>query len=197
MRSLAEQYLKGCFESNWSPEAATQQYRCDEEMKPSQRKTGKKRKAYSLVASLLSMDAWEEEEEEMDKEDDDMDQLHHWDSDVNWNKYSEVERYLQLPQLPTTTEDGKDVDILAWWRKQLTNLPYLSKMARQYLALPCSSAGGKCLFHNRLFSHNLILLTLIVGPERLFSAAGKMHDSLKKDIMEESLKHRLMIHQNT
>ena len=54
---------------------------------------------------------------------------------------SEVDRYLQLPQLDHITEQGSDVDILTWWRDHSSTFPHLSKMARQYLAHPCSSAG--------------------------------------------------------
>ena len=54
---------------------------------------------------------------------------------------SEVDRYLQLPQSPHVTDDGRDTDILLWWRDKSWEFPHLSKMARQFLALPCSSAG--------------------------------------------------------
>ena len=55
---------------------------------------------------------------------------------------SEVDRYLQLPQLDHSTDTGGDVDILKWWRDNSYNMPHLAKMARQYLAHPCSSAGN-------------------------------------------------------
>ena len=53
--------------------------------------------------------------------------------------------------------------------------PALSKMAKQYLAAPASSAG----------------------VERIFSAAGKMHSDLRKSMSDDSLKHSLFAAFNT
>ena len=66
---------------------------------------------------------------------------------------------------------GNDQDILAWWRQEAPEFPHLSKMARQFLAAPASSAS----------------------VERLFSSAGKMHDDLKKSTSEETLESMLII----
>ena len=65
----------------------------------------------------------------------------------------ELAKYLALPQ-----EHDTDLDVLAWWRLNKTQFPILSKMARQFLAAPATSAG----------------------PERLFRLAGRMHDDMKK-----------------
>ena len=85
--------------------------------------------------------------------------------------YDEVESYLRLPQIPIQDSSGHDQNILAWWRDVATSLPYSSKMARQFLAAPASSAA----------------------PERLFSRAGKMHDDLKKCTSESTLENQLSI----
>ena len=49
------------------------------------------------------------------------------------------------------------------------------KMAKQYLAQPASSAG----------------------VERVFSAAGKMHDNLRKSMKDSTLEHSLFAAFNT
>ena len=84
---------------------------------------------------------------------------------------SEIERYLRLPQIPVFDSSGNDQDILAWWRQEAPEFPHLSKMARQFLAAPASSAS----------------------VERLFSSAGKMHDDVKKSTSEETLESMLII----
>ena len=86
----------------------------------------------------------------------------------------EVERYLRLPQIPLHNASGHDQDILYWWKEHSSNFPYLSKMARQFLAAPASSAGA----------------------ERLFSGAGKMHDDQKKSTDKKTLENQLMISMN-
>ncbi len=77
----------------------------------------------------------------------------------------EVERYLRLPEIPLQTPSGQDQDILHWWKSHTSEFPNLSKTARQFVAALASSASAK----------------------RLFSAAGKMHDDLKKNTKEETL----------
>ena len=48
----------------------------------------------------------------------------------------EVESYLRMPQNSFQDSAGNDRNILSWWRETSSNLPYLSKTARQfYLAL--------------------------------------------------------------
>ena len=86
----------------------------------------------------------------------------------------EVERYLRLPEIPLQTPSGNDQDILLWWKQHESEFPNLSKMARQFLAAPASSAAA----------------------ERLFSAAGKMHDDLKKSTLEDTLEDMLTVAKN-
>ena len=57
----------------------------------------------------------------------------------------------------------------AYWKLKETTWPKLAKMAKQYLAAPFSSAG----------------------VERVFSAAGKMHDDLRKSEKDSTLEHSL------
>ncbi len=82
----------------------------------------------------------------------------------------EVDRYLCLPEIPQQTPSGQDQDILHCWKHHVIEFPKLSKMARQFLTAPASSAAA----------------------ERLFSAAGKMHDDLKKSTTEGTLKDMLI-----
>ena len=86
----------------------------------------------------------------------------------------EVDRYLRLPEIPLQTPSGQDQDILHWWKQHEIEFPNLSKMARQFLAAPASSAAA----------------------ERMFSAAGKMHDDLKKSTTEDTLEDMLIVAKN-
>jgi hypothetical protein len=86
----------------------------------------------------------------------------------------EVERYLRMPQIPVQDSTGSDQDILLWWKDNASVIPNLSKMARQFLAAPASSASA----------------------ERLFSGAGKMHDDLKKCTSESTLEDMLIVGHN-
>ncbi len=86
----------------------------------------------------------------------------------------EVERYLRLPEIHVVTSAGHDPDIFYWWKAHATEFPNLSKMVRQMLAAPATSAAA----------------------ERLFSAVGKMHDDLKKSTSEETLEDMLTVAKN-
>ncbi len=86
----------------------------------------------------------------------------------------EVDRCLRLPEIPLQTPSGQDQNILHWWKSHTSEFPNLSKMARQFLSAPISSASA----------------------ERLFSAAGKMHDDLKKIATEETLEDMLTVAKN-
>ena len=86
----------------------------------------------------------------------------------------EVERYLRLPEIPLQTHSGQDQDILHWWKSHTSEFSDLLKMARQFLAAPTSSSS----------------------LERLFSAAGKMHDDLMKSTTEETLEDMLTVSKN-
>ena len=82
----------------------------------------------------------------------------------------EVLKYLALPQV----QAGDNFDLLDWWKSHQSLFPNLARMARQFLALPASSAG----------------------VERLFSAAGNMHDTKRKRTSESTLSHMLNIKVN-
>ena len=76
----------------------------------------------------------------------------------------ELEEYLSSP-----LETDMDLDLLKYWKLKETTWPKLAKMAKQYLAAPFSSGG----------------------VERVFSAAGKMHDDLRKSEKDSTLEHSL------
>ena len=70
----------------------------------------------------------------------------------------ELEAYLVCP------DEAKETDILMWWETKST-WPKLQLMARQYLAVPATSAG----------------------VERLFSIASLAHGDLAQTMKEETL----------
>jgi hypothetical protein len=75
-------------------------------------------------------------------------------------------KYFALPE-----ESDKDLDILKWWKEHETSLGHdLGRMARQFLAIPATSAA----------------------VERLFSKAGLNHGDLRKSTHEVTLQHILM-----
>ena len=79
----------------------------------------------------------------------------------------ELEEYLSSP-----LETDMDLDLLKYWKLKETTWPKLAKlakMAKKYLAAPFSSGG----------------------VERVFSAAGKMHDDLRKSEKDSTLEHSL------
>ncbi len=89
-------------------------------------------------------------------------------------EYNEVERYLRMPRIPITDILGNDQNIINWWRDNESGFPHLTKMARQFLSAPTSSACA----------------------ERLFSSSGKMHDDLKKSTNEATLESQLIVNRN-
>ena len=89
-------------------------------------------------------------------------------------EYNEVEWYLCMPRIPMTDTCGNYQNILNWWRDNESGFPYLSKMARQFLSTPSSSACAECLF----------------------SSAGKMHDDLKKSTNEATLESQPLVNRN-
>lgn len=82
----------------------------------------------------------------------------------------ELEQYLTDPEKPDL-----DMNLLSWWCTKEKKWPNLTKMVKQYLAAPASSAG----------------------VERVFSATGKMHNDLKKSAKDETLEHSLFAAFNT
>ena len=62
------------------------------------------------------------------------------DDDEDDKIQSEAEMYLELPDEPMTT------DVLKWWAAHESVFPRLSRMARQYLGCPATSASTERLF---------------------------------------------------
>ena len=81
---------------------------------------------------------------------------------------SEVYKYLTLPQLPLQ-RNGKDTTPLDWWKIHSNQFPHLAR-----ITMHASSAG----------------------PERLFSATGKMHDGQNKNTKEDTLSLQLEVKMN-
>ena len=77
----------------------------------------------------------------------------------------ELEQYLADPEEPPV-----DVKVLSWWAAKEVIWPNLAKMVKQYFACPAASGG----------------------VERVFSAAGKMHDDLKKSVKDDTLEHSIV-----
>ena len=55
---------------------------------------------------------------------------------------NELDRYLKEELLPRKEE----VDILEWWKTNVSNYPVLSKMARDILAIPASTVPSESAF---------------------------------------------------
>ena len=81
------------------------------------------------------------------------------------SELDELEQYLADPEEPPI-----DVKVLSWWAAKEAKWPNLAKMVKQYFACPAASGG----------------------VERVFSAAGKMHDDLKKSSKDETLEHSII-----
>jgi hypothetical protein len=86
----------------------------------------------------------------------------------------ELDEYLALPQVRQNNPNGIALDVLEWWRVHSCRYPDVAMMARDFFALPASSAG----------------------VERLFSAAGKKHGDAQKSTSEGSLEVSLVVFQN-
>ena len=86
---------------------------------------------------------------------------------------NEVDLCLLEAQIPL--KNAKEMnDPLQWWKEHEAKYPHLSRMARQYLAPPATSAG----------------------VERLFSQAGRMFDDLSHAMAEGTLQHALFASNN-
>ncbi|KAK3288263.1 hypothetical protein CYMTET_4253 [Cymbomonas tetramitiformis] len=81
----------------------------------------------------------------------------------------ELSIYLSLPDVPL------DTYLLKWWKSQEVELPSLSRMARQFLGVPATTAG----------------------VERAFSKVTFMHSDLRKRLSEGSIEHSIMASMNT
>jgi hypothetical protein len=157
MKMNAERWLKDNYNADWAPKspqngynASTKKAAFQQRPKPAKPNVGLA--AFSaLVAGVESSEEEEGEEDEIFEE-------------PEFALHTEVDAYLQLPALPFQRR-GTDTNPLDWWSVNGPNMPHLCKMARQFLAMPASSAG----------------------PERVFSSAGKMHDDKKKRLSEDVL----------
>jgi hypothetical protein len=76
---------------------------------------------------------------------------------------SEAENYLQIPPVQA------DIDLLQWWAEHEEVLPHLSRMARQFLGCPATSASA----------------------ERVFSLAGRLYGDLTQAMNDVSLEERM------
>ena len=86
-----------------------------------------------------------------------------------------MQDWLQMPAIQTSVVIGKntdgsditqDVDVLVWWRDvRQARFPHIVVMARQFLAIPVSSATA----------------------ERVFSFAGLTLSDLRKSLLEGTL----------
>ncbi|KAK3257694.1 hypothetical protein CYMTET_33231, partial [Cymbomonas tetramitiformis] len=82
----------------------------------------------------------------------------------------ELAAYLDTPSVPLIS-----IDLQEWWRVHTTDFPSLAKMARQFLAVPATSAG----------------------VERAFSKVSSMHSDLRKNLTEGTIEHSVMASMNT
>ena len=164
---MAHTYLKNNFQQNFLPKPVDgNDMRPDSSNKPDANVPPKKKNKASALATFLNDD-----DDGSTEDDDDIDlPIANLVPGVE-----ELDAYLVLPQAHHVTKSGEDFSILSWWKEHSHMFPNLSKMARQYLALPASSAG----------------------VERLFSAAGRMNSSFRKSTTEESLEVQLVVYQNT
>ncbi len=146
MRDNAFKWLTANYNADYAPENGEEPIPDDKEPTPKVRK----------LAGDLFLD--DDEDEEMEEE------------EQGETGKSEVEEYLLLSQIPFTMA----FDLLSWWKSRSIMWPNLSKMARQFLALPATSG---CV-------------------ERLFTAGGVMHGDLRKRLKEDTLGIQLFVNKN-
>ena len=75
------------------------------------------------------------------------------------NGETELNAYMRVQQV------ANDTDPLMWWKQHQEEFPRLARMARQYLAVPASSAS----------------------PERLFSSVGLVKSDLRGSLLDTTL----------
>jgi hypothetical protein len=75
------------------------------------------------------------------------------------NGETELNAYMRVQQV------ANDTDPLMWWKQHQQEFPCLSRMARQYLSVPASSAS----------------------PERLFSSVGLVKSDLWGSLLDSTL----------
>lgn len=166
-KSDAERYLAVAYDSDWSPKAMfTKEAEVDRlnvTAKPIKEPAPKAKDAKKPTSGFSAFSAFVFASG--GQPDDIVD-----DEPVVVQMITEVDKYLQMPALPHS-RNGRDTCPLEWWKMHAPELPHLAKMARQFLSLPASSAG--C--------------------ERLFSAAGRMHDDFKKVTSETTIGMQLEV----
>ena len=166
MKSNAERWLKENYNADWAPKQPASIPHIPPKKTLVKRQVKKQQTGLAAFSALVSIAVESSDEEEEDAEEE-----VHEEPEVFLQ--TEVDAYLQLPALPFQRR-GTDTNPLDWWSVNGPNMPHLLKMARQFLAMPASSAG----------------------PERVFSSAGKMHDDQKKSLSEDTLCMMLDIKMN-
>ena len=76
-----------------------------------------------------------------------------------WSLRAELNAYTRVQQVPL------DTDPLMWWKQHVQEFPRLFRMARQYLAVPATSAT----------------------PERFFSSVGLVKSDLRGNLLDTTL----------
>ena len=178
MKKTAYSYVRNNFIDNYLPNPAAEEKQNEQEQQqqgsvpePLQRVSQKRKRKSALTAFLEDSDSDEEEEADGGQTSETVEKAK---PPPPQPQAEEVDMYLSLPEVSSNEKDG-ELDVLAWWKLHQKMFPDLSKMARQYLALPASSAG----------------------VERLFSAAGRLHSSFRKNAKETTLEVQLQVYQNS
>ena len=166
---MAHLYLKNNFINNFLPKPTIQPAVDKPTTTRDTTEPPLKKKKLSAIATFLGSD--DEDDVNLDEVDDEIDVPI---ANLGVPGIEELDAYLGLPQAPHIDKSGEECDILNWWKIHAHMFPNLSKMVRQYLAMPASSAG----------------------VERLFSAAGRMHSSFRKNTTEDNLEMQLVVYQN-
>ena len=158
MARLARRYLTASFLENFLPRLVATPAQELVEVTSTNTLMTEKKKSKTAAASFLESDDDSDHEVEPEREEEEAAPDTH-----------EVDVYLALPEVK-----DKQFDLLAWWKLHAHMFPNLAKMARQFLALPATSAG----------------------IERLFSAAGIIHGDTRKSTKEEKIEDLLFVKQN-
>ena len=87
-----------------------------------------------------------------------------WGGSHSFGRASKTETGVQL-LLHNRSSEEDDTDPLMWWKQHQQEFPRLARMARQYLAVPASSAS----------------------PERLFSSVGLVKSDLRGRLLDSTL----------
>lgn len=166
-RAEARKWLIDVYVKDWAP--AVEEEEQDDEVENTV-PAPKRQKRHNFLYSDSDSDGEDAEPEQATSDQDGGDTRSQQPASKEDPRREEVMKYLALPQV----QADEDFDLLEWWRAHESFFPNLAKMARQFLALPASSAG----------------------VERLFSAAGEMHDKKRKRTSEMTLSHMLNIKVN-